>query len=295
MFLKNWRFVYSLVAIVLMIFAGHKLMYLNTSDGKGDLAITSFNCKLLGLYDDNIYSDSLINYINHSNSDIICLQEFYNFKEDHQSVLSKFKKELNYKYVEFMAKVEGNQNNQLGLLLISKYPIRNKGRVPFKTVTSNLCMFADIQVKESTIRVYNAHMQSIRFSKNDHNFIENPDQTEAVEKSKNLIKRMQKAFKIRAEQAYEIKNHMKTTKLPILVCGDFNDTPISYCYRIISEDLKDAFKEKGFGVETTYTGKIPLLRIDYLLHSEQFETTKYRSYKKFPSDHKILHAEVKMR
>jgi len=285
---KNWRFLYSIVIILLLFLSGNNLLQFHSPENDEDIKVVSFNCKLLGLYDDNLYDDSLISYLNNSGADVICLQEFYNFRQGDKTILHKFKKKLNYKFVKFMAKVEGNQTRQLGLLFISKHKIIECNRIPFKTVTSNLCMYADIEINSKPIRIYNAHLQSLRLSKGDHKFIENLEQEKVVEKSKSVFKRMRKAFKIRAEQALEVKNHMNTSKFPTILCGDFNDTPLSYSYKILSHGYKDSYKEKGSGLGTTYTGNIPFLRIDYIMHSKELKTTKYNSYKKFPSDHKLL-------
>ena len=293
LFFRNYRFLYSTVTIIILFVFGNSLVTFNSSSSNSDLTVISFNCKLLGLYDDNLFSDELREYLNESEADVICLQEFYNFKEKRKSILSKFKEELNFKTVRFTAKVEGNMNKQLGLLFISKHSIIKTGRIPFNTVTSNLCTYTDIAIKDKPLRIYNAHLQSLRLSRNDHKFIENPEQKKVVEKGKTLIKRMGVAFKIRAEQATEIKDHMNDCKIPIILCGDFNDTPISYSYKILSSGLKDSYKEKGFGLETTYTGKLPFLRIDYILHSMELEATSYRSYKKFPSDHKLLTSRLR--
>lgn len=285
---KNWRLIYSLVVVTLLFLSGHNLIQYNSPEEGSDIKVISFNCKLLGLYDDNVFSDSLINYLNNSQADIICLQEFYNFKDGKTTILETFKKKLNYKHIQFMAKVEGNMTKQLGLLFISKHKITKSQRIPFKTVTSNLCMYADIEIGTKHVRIYNAHLQSLRLSRGDHKFIENPEQEEVVEKSKSLFRRMGIAFKIRAEQALEVKNHMRTSKIPTILCGDFNDTPISYCYKLLSNGLKDSYKEKGSGLGTTYVGNLPFLRIDYILHSKELKTTKYGSIKKFPSDHKVI-------
>ena len=54
------------------------------------------------------------------------------------------------------------------------------------------------------------------------------------------------AFRIRAKQAEAVSEEIKNAKGDyVLVCGDFNDTPISYAHRTIQGDLTDAFAESG--------------------------------------------------
>ena len=50
----------------------------------------------------------------------------------------------------------------------------------------------------------------------------------------------------------------------MLVCGDFNDTPYSYSYKMFSRRLKDSFVSKGNGFGATMNkAGYPLARIDY--------------------------------
>jgi endonuclease/exonuclease/phosphatase family metal-dependent hydrolase len=76
------------------------------------------------------------------------------------------------------------------------------------------------------------------------------------------------AFAMRARQAEILREHIAASPHPVIVCGDFNDTPLSYSYRLMSKGLKDSFMEKGWGLGTTYAGALPALRIDYILCSQ---------------------------
>jgi endonuclease/exonuclease/phosphatase family metal-dependent hydrolase len=70
-----------------------------------------------------------------------------------------------------------------------------------------------------------------------------------------------------------------------VVCGDFNDTPVSYAYRKVRGDMKDAFVESGWGVSNTYNGGLPSLRIDYILCDRKFDVSDYRRDRIYLSDH----------
>ena len=51
----------------------------------------------------------------------------------------------------------------------------------------------------------------------------------------------------------------------IIICGDFNETPLSYNYRQMQKaGFTDTFTKVGRGIKPTYAGKLPLLRIDYV-------------------------------
>ena len=79
---------------------------------------------------------------------------------------------------------------------------------------------------------------------------------------------------------------------PVVVCGDFNDTPLSYTYKKIKKELKDAFIEKGRGLGHTYIGEFPSFRIDYILHSDDLETVGYQRDMVTYSDHYPIKAQL---
>jgi endonuclease/exonuclease/phosphatase family metal-dependent hydrolase len=95
---------------------------------------------------------------------------------------------------------------------------------------------------------------------------------------------MKSSYINRANESKKIKDHINSSPYPVIVCGDFNDTPISYTYSTIKENLADAFKESGIGIGNSYVG-IPSLRIDYILHDKKFNSYNYKKYKYELSDH----------
>mgnify|MGYP000783241517 FL=1 len=74
------------------------------------------------------------------------------------------------------------------------------------------------------------------------------------------------------------------TRTRRIVCGDFNDTPMSYVYRTMARGLRDAFRECGSGYSHTFRGFYNTLRIDYVL-SGGFEPLSYEVLPVDYSDH----------
>ncbi len=72
---------------------------------------------------------------------------------------------------------------------------------------------------------------------------------------------------------------------PVIVCGDFNDTPMSYVYRTMAKGLNDAFSRSGSGYSHTFRGFFNTLRIDYVLCSDSFEPISYEVPAVDYSDH----------
>lgn len=70
-----------------------------------------------------------------------------------------------------------------------------------------------------------------------------------------------------------------------IVCGDFNDTPMSYVYRKMARGMNDAFAECGEGYSYTYRGFFDMLRIDYVLASPDLQMLSYEVPHLGCSDH----------
>jgi endonuclease/exonuclease/phosphatase family metal-dependent hydrolase len=80
--------------------------------------------------------------------------------------------------------------------------------------------------------------------------------------------------------------HIRESPYPVIVCGDFNDTPFSYTYNELAKELKNAFVEAGSGIGATYNGPLPFLRIDNQFHSEELKAAGYEThYEMGLSDH----------
>jgi endonuclease/exonuclease/phosphatase family metal-dependent hydrolase len=155
-----------------------------------------------------------------------------------------------------------------------------------------MAIWADLLMHGDTVRLYNLHLQSIRFNRKDYEFIQQTAKNDegGLEGSKNLLRRIREAYVKRSEQADSVSAHMANCTYPILVAGDFNDVPLSYAYHTIGKDLRDAFCERGRGFERTYKGPFPNFRIDYILFSKRFICTDYQSISNIPGDHKLVSA-----
>ena len=96
---------------------------------------------------------------------------------------------------------------------------------------------------------------------------------------------MRLAYLARAEQADLVAASIAASPYPVIVCGDFNDVPVSYTYHTVSQNLQDAFVEKGFGFSPTFVYKFCIFRIDYALLDPSLKVNSYRVVHKDLSDH----------
>lgn len=269
--------------VIILIGWGHLNAFIkvnNTpSQSESSFSVMSYNVRLFNLYqwiENKNVKNEIVAFINTEKPDILCLQEFY--------ALDEFPKiQLPYRHIGLQS-----QKKEWRMATYSNFPIINKGTVSIKGEhKNNVCIYSDMVTLNDTIRVYNVHLASNWFGESDYSFMQNPTLEKNALK-KNLFsigKRLKKSFKIRAEQVETIKIHMKNSPYPIILCGDFNDTPNSYAYQQLSQGLKDGFSEKGIGLGRSYNGKFPSLRIDYILYSDELELHSFKTYKKVLSDH----------
>jgi endonuclease/exonuclease/phosphatase family metal-dependent hydrolase len=122
----------------------------------------------------------------------------------------------------------------------------------------------------------------------EHSFFEemtDPSDNEALEIMKNLSLSLKKGFVMRAHQAEAVKAQIDQSPHPVIVAGDFNDTPVSYSYRKIRKGLNDSFVKSGYGAGFTYKGNYPANRIDYILYDNNVESRYFEILKVKYSDH----------
>ena len=109
--------------------------------------------------------------------------------------------------------------------------------------------------------------------------------------SQNELKRLD--YRMTWEDAFREYLVKLDAEKPVIVCGDFNDTPLSYTYRLMSRGLQDAFREKGRGFSHTYRGFYNTFRIDYVLVSDDFEVLSYEVPSVEFSDHHPVFVRLK--
>jgi len=230
-------------------------------------------------------------FLSGQQADIICIQEFFAMGENYAKTVSRFTRTINLNnyffknYREFWDKEKIN-----AIATFSRFPIVRNDFIGFED-KSTFAIFTDILIDRDTIRVYNLHLEPIRFGDDDYSFytrLTNPQANapKLKEGSKKIAWKLKRAFIQRSKQVDILVSHMKRCPFPLIVCGDFNDTPSSYTYHQLHTFLKDSFKEAGkevFG--STYSGKLPSFRIDYILHSDYFTATNYQKFNIDLSDH----------
>lgn len=187
------------------------------------------------------------------------------------------------------------QPKGLSLAIFSKTPISASGIIN-KENSSNGSVWIDTEINGQPLRIYNSHLLSYRVTQTTSDLIDSPDITDERTWTdvKWIAAKIRDMSKLRSKQVTEISEHINQTNKPIVLGGDFNDTPVSNTYRRLSSDFTDSFCAAGKGVGTTYAGKIPLLRIDYIFADASFEVVDHEVINSSISDHYPIKSVIRL-
>lgn len=237
----------------------------------------------------------MLELIANENPDIICFQEYFTRRKGTFDITDSLKRILNKPHYYFVPSSENNYE-ATGLAIFSKYPIKNKGEIPFVRGWGNESIFVDVLIGKQILRVYNVHLQSISFDKQDYQYIDQVKKKMEPElyPSKRILVMLRNAFLKRSAQVDVMKAHMKTCETPYIVAGDFNDTPASYAVTQMTKTLKNAFKEQGTGFGKTYNGKFPNFQIDYIATTKTIDVINYHIIEAKLSDHFPVRSDLRL-
>ena len=271
----------------------------------GALRIMSWNVEHFDILEHKKHPEKkqeMLQLINENQPDIACCQEMVGSDNVPKAInyipdIMQAEGFTDYHY-SFNPKLDFDGNHHFGIIIFSKYPIINKQTVSFYPNDYNsIFQFADIVKGEDTIRIFNIHLQSLKFNAANLEYIEKPTITDEADlkKSKSLISKLKKGFLKRKVQAERIREEMDKSPYPVIVCGDFNDVPNSYAYNTIGKGMKNAFAEKGSGIGRTFSGISLTLRIDNIFVADKFSVEQFLRIPKKLSDHFPLFTDVKLK
>ena len=260
------------------------------------LKFMSFNVRLFDLYQWKTTQkyktrSRIFKMIKEQNPDVLCFQEYYSNPAkgfDVKDTMNNIEN-LHNSFVASFKSLEGLK--EWGMAIYSKYPMFNKQRIPFSNSINNYFQYADICKGRDTIRIFNIHFESIHFGQEDYLFINDienqyTDRENLLEKGQRIFQKIGSAFAIRAEQVETVRKYVASSPFPVVLCGDFNDTPASFVYNRLTTELKDSFCESGSGMSGTYPNLFFPMRIDYILHSVNFfRAFRYNVINEDLSDH----------
>ncbi len=290
----------ALIAFVGLKFFSHEYSFRDKSlDDTSDFKVMSYNVRNFGLHEPGSKEicNKQIATIAEENPDILCLQEAYwHNKPNEFPTINELVKKLNAKSYYKFTMANFNYGDG-GLSVICRYPIIGTYTHHFDS-TSNGFIYVDMHINNDTVRLYNCHLQSIKINNNDVDIKKSESLKNNSEKAKGLYSKFSMAAERRAHQVDTLIATIDTCPYPIMLCGDFNDVPLSYtCFSILNsgERLHDTFMERGKGNGRTYNIMDTDFRIDYIMHSKHFKCLRHKVLDfNVSNDHYPVVAEFKI-
>jgi endonuclease/exonuclease/phosphatase family metal-dependent hydrolase len=248
----------------------------------------SYNIRLFNFYEESERDThrKMLQLLRKEDPGILCLQEYF-VRGDPAAGERKLKEGLGGKLNTHFKLIKSGPVSRYGIATITRYPVIYRGDVVHPG-SSSLTIFTDIVVDNDTFRIYNNHLQSFRLRRMEGNFlneIAGEERNSSMTNITGIYRSLTRGFASRALQVDRVKRHMETSPYPVIVAGDFNDTPVSYTYRRMRHGLEDAFVEAGYGAGFTYRGKYPPNRIDFILYNDEIRCTDFDIVKVRYSDH----------
>ncbi|MFA5816936.1 MAG: endonuclease/exonuclease/phosphatase family protein [Bacteroidales bacterium] len=239
-------------------------------------------------------SEGIFSYISDLKPDILCFQEFA-LQDPGKFSIEFIKSKLTFLPHAVIEYNFTSLNRKHGLAIFSRYPIIRSGHEHFE-VTKNMMLYADIQIGVDTIRVYNNHLESIHFDRDEFQWIDTTTNKTRIPRDKitEIINRMKMAYIKRATQADIVRKNIDSSPYKVIVCGDFNDTPVSYTTYKIGSNLYDSFRSGGRWLGITFPNVKAPLRIDYILHSKEMVSSDYQIGKVKYSDHRPVSCRISL-
>lgn len=287
----KWRMILIIGSICLLsiprisLFAKMDLTkHYDESYPRGSFKFTTFNVKNFISDQGEFERETFAEYFNEQKPDILCMQEYneITFKDYIPTTLKGY-----------------NRLNIGNSTIWSHFPIiKNSENLLKKEPGEGAAFWADLVIHSDTVRVFVNHLRTTDIKAQDNEYISSGRiiaDTTRREMLSSMVSRVGRNSVIRADQADTIAMVVANTRYPKIVCGDFNDTPLSYTYHKLSRKLTDAFRNKGEGYSNTYRGFLGLLRIDYILVSEPIEVLSYEvDHQMDISDHYPVTSHLKI-
>ena len=265
---------------------------------EGALRIVSYNVAgYAGNWKYEQAFDTIFNYMQRVQPDILCIQE--DMTSNWLDTNKKYSRLFPYNDTVRISSPQSSMLNCLGMH--TRFPIVRKERISYESrVNGSVAFF--LLIEGDTVIVINNHLESTHLSTKDRDRYQEMlkgmmSRDTARAETSLIIDKLGYAKARRARHADIIHQYVEAHRnYPIILCGDFNDTPISYTHHHLAEGLTDCFVESGCGLGLSFNRSGFNFRIDHLMCSDHF--TPYQceiDSKMDASDHYPLLCWLKIR
>lgn len=217
-----------------------------------------------------------VEYLKNSNADIICIQEFAEGYGKNSLKRREIVKQL-AAYPFYKIHKVGGKNSINQLAIFSKYPIQKAEPIKYNS-SYNGSIGYELTINGDKVLVVNNHFESNKITQKDKATYEkilklDDEKAELVSGTKVLIHKLIEASLIRKDQADVVSKYIANKNIEtVIVCGDFNDSPLSYTNRLFEKELRNTFVQAGSGLGISYNQNKFYFRIDNILISKNLKT-----------------------
>lgn len=241
------------------------------------------------------FAYKVINSVREQNPDVLCCQEYSSYESgvSRPKNIENFAQSAGFQYVYY------NVNRSFGgNVIFSKYPLTKvlSDTGLGKEITSGVLVAVDAGEK-GRFYVANLHLTSYNITDGEIDIITKTsdlrNQFDTV--GMTVARKLKYAFELRSDEISEVLESLSQLEGPIVVCGDFNDTPMSFTYKQMQKaGFIDSFTKVGRGIKPTYAGKLPLMRIDYIWGNDKVNPLEFKRLRNKASDHYPVMLDFKL-
>ncbi len=277
--IKNSFFAMALLGVIFHY--NSQLVPFPWRTGAADISVISFNFNTKSVFDD----ERTIQFIRQRVPDVVFLQEL---THNEQRFITARLSDL---YPHFLA--PARQYGKNDVMILSRKPMLYGDHVRLQTPydkSYHSANHAVIELDGQHVHLLNCHLHHAY--KQLGAFLAQPDSAPLYQAMVNAYKHQQEEARVLAEYAGKLDG-------PVILAGDFNDTPNSMLYRTFVKSYQNAFASVGWGVGATFgewvlQKKLPrwlrvfsfdMLRIDHVFFSKEFSIKSARVEKISAFDH----------
>ncbi len=210
---------------------------------------------------------SAVEYMRKSDADIIAFQEAWTSVAFFKRVVKRLERRFPYRDTLRI------NNNTFGVF--SRYPVVGK-RCLARGTGNGGGVFLIKLAGGDTLRLVNLHLESMGLAVQDRtawsDMVHKSDTATLDEaEQRRLLGKIMSSTARRAEQVDKVSDYIFHHRhQPLILCGDFNDTPVSYAHHRMNKWLTDAYAATATGVGRTFNKDAMYVRIDHMFCSEHW-------------------------
>lgn len=257
--------------------------------GQNPLKVLSFNVTAFDLdaywsrRQQSAQSREIIDWVVAQEAPIKCFQEFYNNPHiPGYRVIPKLRA-AGYTYFASLVSEDSTRKGSFtGVAIFSRYPILGQGGESFRHL--NGVQWADIKIGTDTIRIINVHLHSmgIRVRK----VLVQKEMAGVKSQTRGILSSLKEGFVERQKQVRIVERYIAESPYPVLLTGDFNETPYSIVYERLRRKLRNAYEDGGRGFQFTLNRAPRFIRIDNQFYQSGFNVLDFVTYRNVHfSDH----------